>query len=120
LNIVLAENASIDSSRLAFRRGTVIASSCGMCGRRSIDDLLEGLAPLWNTRLHRGMLSRLTESLRVDQPGFAQTGGVHAAGIANQEGRYRVVREDIGRHMPPTMPSQSRRPERAHPHPHPV
>jgi len=98
LNVTLAPSARVDKDLLDLRRGTMIASACGVCGRRSIDDLLDGLSPLSGATFRRDVLSRLTEALRAEQPGFAKTEGLHAAGIANSEGLYRVVREDIGRH----------------------
>ncbi len=99
LEVTLASGVVIDETRFEARRGTTLNASCGVCGRRSIDDLTRGLAPLDAApRFAASMLSELTGKLREQQPNFARTGGLHAAGIASSEGVYRVVREDIGRH----------------------
>ena len=41
---------------------------------------------------------KLPERLRREQPLFARTGGLHAAALVDAEGRFEVVREDVGRH----------------------
>jgi FdhD protein len=99
LDVTLAPGVSIDETRFEARRGTVLNASCGVCGRRSIDDLVRDLAPLAaGTCFHASILAELTTHLRAEQPNFDRTGGLHAAGIARADGTYRVVREDIGRH----------------------
>ena len=53
----------------------------------------EGTEPVaWDT------LARLPDELRLAQPRFASTGGVHAAGLFDHAGRMVTVREDVGRH----------------------
>ncbi len=80
------------------RRGSMVTSSCGVCGRRSIDDLerargrVEGDGGFTRTEI-----SRLAALLSDHQTLFAETGGVHAAGAATRDG-FVVVREDVGRH----------------------
>ena len=99
LDVTLAPGVTIDETRFEARRGTVLNASCGVCGRRSIDDLVRDLAPLpAGTRFRASTLAELTMHLRAEQPNFDRTGGLHAAGIARADGTYRVVREDIGRH----------------------
>jgi FdhD protein len=99
LDVTLAPGVTIDESRFEARRGTTLNASCGVCGRRTIDDLLRDLTPLTGgARLRASTLARLTSELREQQPNFDRTGGLHAAGITDENGQYRVVREDIGRH----------------------
>ena len=99
LEVTLAPGVAIDEARFEARRGTTLNAACGVCGRRSIEDLTRDLPPLApTTRFRASLLSELTERLRQQQPNFDRTGGLHAAGIAAHEGAYRVVREDIGRH----------------------
>jgi len=81
------------------RRGTLTTSSCGVCGRRNIDDLIARTGTLSDSaRFSRAVVENLTDGLREHQPTFDHTGALHAAGITNTEGQFMVVREDIGRH----------------------
>ena len=81
------------------RRGTLTTSSCGVCGRRHIDDLIERTGTLDDPiRFSRAVVARLTDELGAFQPTFDRTGGLHAAGLADEVGRFLYVREDIGRH----------------------
>jgi FdhD protein len=99
LEVTLAPGVVIDESRFEARRGTTLNSACGVCGRRTIDDLVRDLRPLdAAARFDASTLSALTGELRKLQPNFERTGGLHAAGIAAANGCYRVVREDVGRH----------------------
>jgi FdhD protein len=99
LEVTLAPGVTIDEMRFEARRGTTLSASCGVCGRRTIDDLTQNAEPLAaETRFQARALAGLTPRLRERQPNFARTGGLHAAGIADAHGEYRIVREDIGRH----------------------
>lgn len=80
------------------RRGT-ISSACGVCGRRSIDDLLARCTPVESeARVELGHLLGAVQSLRVLQPVFAETGGCHGAGLFTLSGDPIEVFEDVGRH----------------------
>ena len=81
------------------RRILLTSSSCGLCGKGSIESLRGRFPPVTSTARTTGaVLRRLPEALRAAQPEFAQTGGLHAAGIFTLEGEPLAVREDIGRH----------------------
>lgn len=81
------------------RRGTITTSACGVCGRRSIDDLLTRFAPLAEgATLSREMVARVAWRLRDRQPVFARTGGCHAAALVTFSGEDVVTFEDVGRH----------------------
>jgi FdhD protein len=83
----------------AQRFGT-ISSSCGLCGKTSIDALRQNFPAIGsaNVRIHIDTLLSLPEKLRKAQSDFTRTGGIHAAGIFDLNGELKIVREDIGRH----------------------
>ena len=82
-----------------WRRNFFAASSCGICGKRSIEAIYQEAAPLQSTaRVSHEVLYRLNASLRDSQALFGETGGLHAAGLFDLEGNRLTVREDIGRH----------------------
>ena len=81
------------------RRGTVTTSACGVCGRRSIDDLLARCQPVATRAvMKRSAVLRAAASLREGQPLFAKTGGCHAASLVTLEGERVATFEDVGRH----------------------
>lgn len=81
------------------RRGTLVTSACGVCGRRSIDDLLARVAPLRSEgRVARDVVAGAVKGLRARQPIFARTGGCHAASLVGFDGRHVATFEDVGRH----------------------
>lgn len=83
----------------AQRFGT-ISSSCGLCGKESIDAIRQNLPTIKSTSFRIGIeaLLSLPSKLRDEQSDFARTGGIHAAGIFAAAGKAPIVREDIGRH----------------------
>jgi FdhD protein len=85
--------------RSAADRALYASSSCGVCGKASIDRLLVGAPPLnpsWSP--NPAVLLALPERLREAQSVFDRTGGLHAAALFTPEGELEVLREDIGRH----------------------
>ncbi|MBO0696337.1 MAG: formate dehydrogenase accessory sulfurtransferase FdhD [Verrucomicrobia bacterium] len=83
----------------AQRFGT-ISSSCGLCGKTSIDEIRQNFPAIGsgNLRIDLETLLSFPEKLRKGQSDFARTGGIHAAGIFDSRGELKIVREDIGRH----------------------
>jgi len=83
----------------AQRLGT-ISSSCGLCGKTSIDAIRQNFAAITSTKIRIDIqtLLSLPEKLRNAQSDFVRTGGLHAAGIFNVKGELKIAREDIGRH----------------------
>ena len=81
------------------RRNVLATSSCGICGRVTIDSL-ETRAPRvpLTTCFDAAILSRLPDLLRVRQRGFDDTGGLHAAGLFDDGGACESSAEDVGRH----------------------
>jgi len=96
--VSLAEGVSVKLNP-AQRFGT-ISSSCGLCGKTSIDEIRQNfpaIAPA-TVRIDIETLLSLPEKLRTAQSDFARTGGIHGAGIFDLNGTAKIVREDIGRH----------------------
>ena len=87
----------IDLAR--FRRNLFASSSCGVCGKATLENALRTTAPLTSAlRVRRDLLSRLPDALRAGQATFDATGGLHAAALFDTSGERLVVREDVGRH----------------------
>lgn len=100
LNITLAPGVPAPAADLA--RNFAISSSCGLCGKSSIDAVrTRSNYPIADDplRLRSADLAELPNRLRAEQQIFDKTGGLHAAGIFDgATGQLLVVREDVGRH----------------------
>jgi FdhD protein len=93
----LAEGVDVDLEEL--RRNLFASSSCGICGKASIESVLAVAGPLEDeSRFPAETFVGLGDALRSSQPVFAQTGGLHAAALFEGDGTLLVVREDVGRH----------------------
>ncbi len=98
VRVDLRAGVKIDSARL--RRNFTATSSCGLCGKASIDAVrVRGIArPNPDLRVSPDVLCLLPEVLRSSQTLFGRTGGPHAAGLFDAMGRLVALREDVGRH----------------------
>jgi FdhD protein len=100
VDVTLAGDAAARlESTLAGRRAVTTTSACGVCGRKTIDDLMTGLAPLpvsWT--IAPRAIDALPVALQAAQDAFAESGGIHAAGLFDREGRLLTSAEDVGRH----------------------
>ena len=99
LNITLAPTAKFTPAA-AHRFGT-ISTSCGLCGKTSIEFIRQQFPPIdpgTLMQISEAILLELPNRLRISQSNFARTGGIHAAGIFDLLGNPFVIREDIGRH----------------------
>jgi FdhD protein len=98
VRVTLRPGVAIDLGRL--ERNFYTTSSCGVCGKTSLEALDLHLAPLppspW--RVTSETIQHLPARLRESQAIFDETGGLHAAGLFTPEGKALVVREDVGRH----------------------
>jgi FdhD protein len=94
----LVEEATPDFAKM--RRHFFASSSCGICGKASIDAVRSRLltAPNPDFRVEAELLISLPDVLRSSQDVFQRTGGLHAAALFDSLGGLLVVREDIGRH----------------------
>jgi FdhD protein len=76
------------------------ASSCGICGKTSIDAIRRRDLPQLGRgfRIDPELLCAFPETLRMEQAVFGRTGGLHAAALFDEKGLLLAAREDIGRH----------------------
>ena len=99
-NRVEVEFAGAELGREQIQRNFFAASSCGICGKASIDAIrVRGVQPPNpEFRFDSELLCTLPEKLRAAQTIFGRTGGLHAAGLFSAQGELIAVREDVGRH----------------------
>jgi len=86
-------------ARLGERRQVMMTSSCGLCGRRTIESLQSRVAAVngdWT--VSADVIASLPERLRASQAVFESTGGLHAAGLFDRSGALQLSAEDVGRH----------------------
>jgi FdhD protein len=83
-----------------LRRNFFSSSSCGVCGKGSIESIRrQGLRrPGRNLRIDPELLCTLPDAIRHQQAVFERTGGLHAAALFDESGDLLALREDIGRH----------------------
>ena len=84
---------------IVARRGTLITSACGVCGRERVDDIIALCEQLRDgpSIAHPELLGWVDELTRR-QPVFAETGGVHGAALMSRSGVVLASAEDVGRH----------------------
>ena len=99
-NRVVVETSGVKLRLNSTKRFGTISSSCGLCGKTSIDAIRQNFPAIRSTdiRIDLETLLSLPERLRKAQSDFARTGGIHAAGIFGVDGKLKIAREDIGRH----------------------
>jgi FdhD protein len=97
-NVVTVElSRAFDASLL--RRNFSATSSCGVCGKATLDDVEVHCAPLApGPEVEREAVLSMPETLRTAQRVFEETGGLHAAGLFSVGADLLSVREDVGRH----------------------
>jgi FdhD protein len=94
VTLTLADGVEIGASRNFYT-----TSSCGVCGKASIDSLhAAGCAMLAHAAVSRAVIHGLPEKLRSTQSVFERTGGLHGAALFDASGNLELVREDVGRH----------------------
>jgi len=97
VNVFLAPRTEVDFGRLT--RHVFSASSCGLCGKATIDAVHAHFPPVaTGPKISRRVLRALPARMRRAQATFARTGGLHAAGLFDERGKLLVLREDVGRH----------------------
>lgn len=108
LDLIPSSTASIPT--VQSTRAGPVTSSCGVCGKQTIGEILASVPPLATgapptpkesgdeMTVQASTIAGLTEELGARQPLFVRTGALHAAGIFTLTGEVVVVREDIGRH----------------------
>jgi FdhD protein len=99
-NIVRARLTGGSGKTEPSRRNFFISSSCGICGKASIEAVMAHgiLRPNPNFVLDPKILCTFPDTLKAAQNIFDRTGGLHAAGLFDVHGKLVVLREDVGRH----------------------
>lgn len=98
---VTVTGAAVDrlAARLGERREVTMNSSCGLCGRRTIESLQSRVTSVGgHWQVSGDVIASLPDRLRASQVAFESTGGIHAAGLFDRAGALQVLAEDVGRH----------------------
>ena len=100
-NIVRVElDSQLDVQMKKLQRHFYTTSSCGICGKASLEATISsGITPVNSPLTVKfATIYQLSDRLREAQSVFQQTGGIHAAGLFNRSGELIMQREDVGRH----------------------
>ena len=92
-----SENIDIDK----IKRNFLTNSSCGVCGKTSLDSLeiIKKDKILRSVpKINHEIIMKSPLMLRQNQSEFAKTGGIHASGLFDKKGNIIALREDVGRH----------------------
>jgi FdhD protein len=99
VTVELNPGVEVDLERL--ERHFYTTSSCGVCGKASIEAIeMQGcpVLPRNSPIIEPSVVHQLPEALRRAQPVFERTGGLHAAALFSSDGTLQLLREDVGRH----------------------
>ncbi len=97
INVLL--KGDVQAVRERLRRSLVASSACGVCGKVTIESIRIACAPvISDVTVPADLFPRLAATMAAAQSTFEWTGGLHAAGLFDTDGRLLVLREDIGRH----------------------
>ena len=97
--VTLNDSSNVDITKI--KRDFLTNSSCGVCGKSSLDALeviKQDKTPKLEPKLNSKIIISAPDILRNSQTEFAQTGGIHASGLFNKDGTLINVKEDVGRH----------------------
>lgn len=95
--IALADGVTVDPEQ--FRRNLFTSSSCGVCGKASIDAVRVTARTIHpGPTISETTLRSLPAAMRRSQPVFERTGSIHAAAAFTPEGELMGIAEDVGRH----------------------
>jgi len=95
--VFLSDDHECDWERLT--RHLFSASSCGLCGKATVDAILQSHPPIGQKpEFDPVVIQSAPDTMRGAQSNFESTGGIHASGIFSQDGKLLILREDIGRH----------------------
>lgn len=99
IRVEVCPDVDIDLKKL--ERHFYTTSSCGVCGKTSLEALhVTGQSSLAHctVRFARDLITTMPERVRNRQRVFSKTGGLHAAAVFDSQGKIIVVKEDVGRH----------------------
>ena len=97
--VTLNNSKNVNISKI--KRDFLTNSSCGVCGKSSLDALeiiKKAKTPKSNPKLSKNVIINSPSILRKNQSEFAKTGGIHASGLFSSDGNLISLREDVGRH----------------------
>ena len=97
--VTLNHSENINISKI--KRDFLTNSSCGVCGKSSLDALeivKKDKTPKSNPKLTKDVIIESPTTLRKNQSEFSKTGGIHASGLFSSDGKLISLREDVGRH----------------------
>ena len=97
--VTLNNSQNVNVSKI--KRDFLTNSSCGVCGKSSLDALeiiKKDKTPKSNPKLSKEIIINSPSILRKNQSEFAKTGGIHASGLFSSDGSLISLREDVGRH----------------------
>ena len=99
IRVTLNNGENLDVKHL--RRNFLTNSSCGVCGKASMDSLeiiCKTKINKNNPKIKSSLVTAIPNLLKQSQSEFSKTGGIHASALFDQDGKVLVVREDVGRH----------------------
>ncbi|MEM6689801.1 MAG: formate dehydrogenase accessory sulfurtransferase FdhD [Planctomycetota bacterium] len=99
VRVHLAKGCQVDFDQL--QRNFFTSSSCGVCGKATIDAVCRQTMPITDARHHQfdaSWIASLGGKLRAEQSVFNRTGGLHASALFRGDGSLIAIREDVGRH----------------------
>ena len=101
-NKILATlNNSQNVNIAKIKRDFLTNSSCGVCGKSSLDalEIIKKEKPsLSEPKITKDIIIQSPDILRNNQSEFSKTGGIHASGLFDNNGKLISIREDVGRH----------------------
>ena len=99
IRVTLNNSENLDTKHL--RRNFLTNSSCGVCGKTSMDSL----EIICKTRINKDvpkikntLITKIPDLLRESQSEFSKTGGIHASALFDKNGKALIIKEDVGRH----------------------
>ena len=99
--IIATLNNSNNINITKIKRDFMTNSSCGVCGKSSLDTLeiiKKNKTHSNEPQLTKKVIIHSPKILRKNQSEFSKTGGIHASGLFNNDGKLISLREDVGRH----------------------
>ena len=99
VRVTLNNGENLDIKHL--RRNFLTNSSCGVCGKTSMDSLEIICKTKINSnipKIQNSLITKIPNLLRESQSEFSKTGGIHASALFNKAGESLVIKEDVGRH----------------------
>ena len=99
IRVTLSNSENLDTKHL--KRNFLTNSSCGVCGKTSMDSL----EIICKTKINKDvpkikntLITQIPDFLRQSQSEFSKTGGIHASALFDKDGKALVIKEDVGRH----------------------